>query len=270
MLGVPASRRRRGRQRRRRAGAGAGEPFKIADNSFLVEEAFNQERGHLPEHLRRARGRAATGRRPSRRNGRSSRRRTSSRTRVAVSRWRTTFGFGDMLLNYRYQALEEGPGRPAFSPRVSLDPADRERRNGLGDGSRPAGQPAVQQAARRRLLALERRASPGCRAPRRGPAGDDDRADLLSPFLAGSAIYALRPMFHLMLENVLLFERSFDGIGTVARTRSTRCRRAFAAAGTSATRRSSPARRSRSRGRRRARTPACFCYFSYELPFQKK
>ena len=40
-----------------------------------------------------------------------------------------------------------------------------------------------------------------------------DRADLLSPSLAGSAIYALRPMFHLMLENVLLFERSFDGIG---------------------------------------------------------
>ena len=28
--------------------------------------------------------------------------------------------FGDVYLNYRYQALEEGPGRPAFSPRLSL------------------------------------------------------------------------------------------------------------------------------------------------------
>ena len=29
-------------------------------------------------------------------------------------------GAGDVLLNYRYQLLEEGPGRPAMSPRVSL------------------------------------------------------------------------------------------------------------------------------------------------------
>ena len=27
-------------------------PFEIVDNSFLVEEAYNQERGDLPEHLR--------------------------------------------------------------------------------------------------------------------------------------------------------------------------------------------------------------------------
>ena len=35
-------------------------------------------------------------------------------------------GFGDVYLNYRYQALEEGPGRPAFSPRVSADHAVRD------------------------------------------------------------------------------------------------------------------------------------------------
>ena len=29
-------------------------------------------------------------------------------------------GVGDTLVNYRYQLLEEGPGRPAMSPRVSL------------------------------------------------------------------------------------------------------------------------------------------------------
>ena len=41
------------------------------------------------------------------------------------------------------------------------------------------------------------------------------RRHLMSPFLAGSAIYRLRPMFHLMLESVLLIRRdqSFDGIG---------------------------------------------------------
>jgi hypothetical protein len=36
----------------------------------------------------------------------------------------------------------------------------------------------------------------------------------MSPFLSGSAIYRLKPMFHLMLENVVLFEESFDGTET--------------------------------------------------------
>lgn len=41
---------------------------------------------------------------------------------------------------------------------------------------------------------------------------NDARADIWSPFLAGSAIYRLREMFHLMLESVLLSEQSFDGL----------------------------------------------------------
>ena len=32
----------------------------------------------------------------------------------------TSAHFGGVLLNYRYQVLSEGPGRPAFSPRFSL------------------------------------------------------------------------------------------------------------------------------------------------------
>ena len=59
----------------------AAEPFKIMDNSFLVEEAFNQPDGCLPEHRRRGARCRANGARHSRRNGRSGRRPTSSRTR---------------------------------------------------------------------------------------------------------------------------------------------------------------------------------------------
>ena len=67
-------------------------------------------------------------------------------------------GVGDTLLNYRYQALTEGPGRPAFSPRVSLvlPTGDVPSPPRLGI-SGPADQPAVQQADRRLVLALERR-----------------------------------------------------------------------------------------------------------------
>jgi len=45
-----------------------------------------------------------------------------------------------------------------------------------------------------------------------------EHTSLVSPFLAGSAIYALRPMFHLMLENVLSFDEILGGAG---RSRST-------------------------------------------------
>ena len=45
-------------------------------------------------------------------------------------------GVGDTLLNYRYQALMEGPGRPAFSPRASLVlPIGQRQATASGNGS---------------------------------------------------------------------------------------------------------------------------------------
>ena len=66
----------------------AAEPFKITDNSFLVEEAFNQEPGIFQNIFGAVAHGRRLGARPSRRNGRSSRRRTSSRTRCACARRR--------------------------------------------------------------------------------------------------------------------------------------------------------------------------------------
>ena len=103
---------------RRRRPARKDEPFQITDNSFLVEEAFNQEPDDLPEHLRRSReerrlagdlhaGVAGAGMRHQLSYTLVGRRRSDRASASATS------------LNYRYQALEEGPGRPAFSPRLS-------------------------------------------------------------------------------------------------------------------------------------------------------
>ena len=118
-------------------------------------------------------------------------------------------------MNYRYQVLNEGPGRPAFSPRVSLVVPTGSVRNSLGNGSYGL---QMNLPFSKRHGKVYWHWNGGFtwlpRAEVEGPASIvlTDRADLLSPSLAGSAIYALRPMFHLMLENVLLFERSFDGI----------------------------------------------------------
>ena len=43
-------------------------------------------------------------------------------------------GVGDILINYRYQALEEGERGPAFAPRFSLILPTGNRRNGTGNG----------------------------------------------------------------------------------------------------------------------------------------
>ena len=108
----------------------------IEDNSFLIEEAYNQEPG-VVQHIFNA----------------------VYTTSGAQHGWLFNFtqewpvfsqdhqfsytipsghlieepdriyGIGDMLLNYRYQALEEGEFKPAFAPRFSLILADRQPRS---------------------------------------------------------------------------------------------------------------------------------------------
>lgn len=184
----------------------SAEPFAITDNSFLVEEAFNQEAGVFQN---------------------------ISNAVFVNSNWVFGFtqewpihtqthqfsytvsaldngdggGIGDTLLNYRYQAMTEGPGRPAFSPRVSL---------GLptGDAFRLLGSGSI--GLQVNLPFSKQRGDwywhwnggftwlPRAEVISTSPA-NDRRVDLFSPSLAGSAIYRLRPMFNLMLEGVMLF-----------------------------------------------------------------
>jgi hypothetical protein len=109
--------------------------WEITDNSFLVEEAFNQERGVVQNIL--------------------------TWTRARDGAWNATFtqewpvpamthqlsytlvytsngeahGIGDALVNYRYQLREETAGGPAISPRLSVIlPTGRES-EGLGNGT---------------------------------------------------------------------------------------------------------------------------------------
>lgn len=107
----------------------------IADNSFLLEEAYNQECG-VVQHI-------------------------SSFARFAKDDWLYSFtqewpvpaqqhqfsvtiplqsandatGFGDVALNYRYQALEGSSGRMAFAPRLSMLVPTGSSSCGLGSGA---------------------------------------------------------------------------------------------------------------------------------------
>ena len=100
--------------------ASSPRPFDIVDNSFLVEEAFNQEAGvfqNIVTATRSADGRvdfSFTQEWPV--GGQTHQFSYTIPFAVATG----VHGVGDVLLNYRLQVLGEHGRRPAFAPRVSL------------------------------------------------------------------------------------------------------------------------------------------------------
>jgi len=184
-------------------------PFKIADNSFLVEEAFNQERGIFQNIFGAVRSGGQWASSFTQEWPAPSMTHQLSYT-LSFADGGSGFGAGDTLINYRYQALEEGPGRPAFSPRASLVLPTGSVSEARGNGSYGL---QVNLPVSKRRGAIYWHGNAGFTwLPRAEATGSSERANLLSPFVAGSTIYALRPMFHLMLEQVLVFDQSYDGV----------------------------------------------------------
>jgi hypothetical protein len=113
-------------------------PPVIQDNSFLIEEAYNQERGIIQEIQTFTRGRGGDWTYtltqewpvPDQKN------QLSFTLPVAGVHLDDTVarGVGDLLLNYRYQLVGDGKAAVACAPRLSLVvPTGNEKRN-LGIG----------------------------------------------------------------------------------------------------------------------------------------
>lgn len=113
----------------------APSPFKITDNSFLIEEAFNQDSGVFQNIF--------GFRRSSRRAWNASFTQEWPLTGVRQQfSYTVSFlgdglnsGIGDALIHYRIQILTEAAGRPAFSPRISVILPTGNKQRGLGNGS---------------------------------------------------------------------------------------------------------------------------------------
>lgn len=187
--------------------ARAVQPFQILDNSFLVEEAFNQERG-IFQNIAGVTRQSGDWQLTFTQEWPAPAQRHQLSYTVAAESIASGVGVGDVYLNYRFQALEEGPGRPAFSPRLSaILPAGR-RDAGGGEGGLQVNLPFSKQHGD-----VYFHWNGGFTWLPRG-----ERTDLLSPSLAGSAIYRLRPMLNLMLESVLAFDAGDAPAGRVERT----------------------------------------------------
>ncbi len=184
-------------------------PFDIVDNSFLVEEAFNQEPKIFQNIFGWTRQQGAwlftfTEEWPV-----PGVRHQLSYT-IPIAGMDGVHGVGDVLLNYRLQVLEEGPGRPAFAPRVSVQLPTGTSDLGGGSSGLQVNLPFSKQHDDFYF---------------HWNAGftwlpSDRRPDLFSPSLAASAIYRLEDMFNLMLESVLSYVDGEVSPGVTKRVQS--------------------------------------------------
>jgi len=197
----------------------------ISDNSFLIEEAYNQEPG-VVQHIF-----TALYNNDSRRRGWGfgftqewpvfSKDHQFSYTVPSyhiVDGADRVYGVGDILLNYRYQALEEGVVLPAFSPRFSLILPTGSRRTGTGNNvvgyqwNLPFSKKLASRFAMHANLGLTY--LPRVRALLDSGTGQlSPRRSLVSYNLGASGIYALWPRLHLMLEWVGNFEEGINDAG---------------------------------------------------------
>jgi len=160
----------------------APSPFGIVDNSFLVEESFNQDAGVFQNIFMFTRDRdgvwagSFTQEWPVR-----SERHQLSFT-VPFQAGAADAGLGNVVLNYRFQLSDETDARPACSPRFSLIAPSSSGTSGWGWQTNV---PVSKRAGR-----VYFHANAGL-----------TRADAASsPFIAGSGIFAVRPMLNLMFE----------------------------------------------------------------------
>jgi hypothetical protein len=171
--------------------ADASRKWEILDNSFLVEESFNQEAGVVQNIFTWTRGRDGAWEGSFTQEWPAPGMAHQLSYTLPFSGTGRASGIGDVLLNYRYQLREESAGGPAISPRLSVIlPTGREA-DDLGSGT--AGLqilvPASKQFGDFYVHAN---------------AGYTWLPDVQhTTHVAGSGIWRVAPMFNLMLEGVV-------------------------------------------------------------------
>ena len=191
----------------------------IADNSFLLEEAYNQEEG-VVQHIN-------TFARPFGSDGWSytftqewpvpGQTHQLSVT-VPVQTVGDSTGFGDVALNYRFQAKDGSRGAVAFSPRASVLVPTGSSAKGLGAGG------AGVQVNLPLSAALGSRLVGHSNLGGTWIAGADDidgnEADVVGWHAGQSVIWLVRPAFNVMLELAFNRTRAVTGPGRTERSDS--------------------------------------------------
>jgi hypothetical protein len=204
----------------------------IEDNSFLIEEAYNQDAG-VVQHIFTAQWGENRDEHPHEHGWNLNFTQEwpifSERHQFSYSLPFTFIrsggahqdGIGDIFLNYRLQVLEESQRLPAFAPRFSLIVPTGSRDKGTGNGvvgyqwNLPFSKILAPRLAMHVNLGLTY--LPGVRVPIEPEFPSfqslSKSHSLLSYNLGASAIVALFPRFHLMLEWIGIFEEGLNDQG---------------------------------------------------------
>lgn len=174
----------------------------IADNSFFLEEAYNQEAG-VVQHIS---GFART----SGQNGwayaftqewpfRSQRHQVSYTVAVLQAGSPSSLGLGDLMLNYRLQAVHDEEKGVAFSPRlsVSLPTGDETKGFGLGGTGIQVNFPLSKTLG----SAVVSHTNAGGTWYAKAPGAGDASTSLRAANLGQSVIWLVTPRFNVMLES---------------------------------------------------------------------
>ncbi len=218
--------------------------FEITDNSFLVEEAFNQERGVFQNIASWTRGREGGWDANFTQEWPAPGMTHQFSYTVPFAGVGGSRGLGDVLINYRYQLTEEQNGYPAISPRLSMIVPTGRERDGLGTGvvGLQVNGPISKQFGDIYLHAN---------------AGWTWLPDVSRvTHVAGSAIWRVTPMFNLMMEAVAELDASTTLSPGFRRAWNVGDRQLVVGAAVPLTRAGG------------GTTAALLTYFSYELPFR--
>jgi hypothetical protein len=188
-------------------------PSPISDNSFLIEEAYNQEPGvvqHISTFTRPDGGGAwaysFTQEWPFRGNTHQ-----LSYTVPVLSQSGAGTGLGDIILNYRYQLMARGDDGLHLAPRLSLVIPTGDERRGRGAGGLGLQTNVPLSLRPRPWLALHANAGLTWTPDARNAL--EQRASTLSGNLGGSAIWLLRQDLNLMVELLWLTTEGVAGPG---------------------------------------------------------
>lgn len=209
-----------------RAGAArideSADPPGIQDNSFLVEEAYNQEEGvvqHIQTFERLRRGAwsyAFTQEWPVPKETHQLSFTIPLQRVGTVGSWHT--GPGDAALNYRYQLVGDGAARVAIAPRATVLLSTGDERRGLGSGGTGVQVSVpVSTVLSRRLVAHWNAGVTYVRTARNERGAE---AATRAWNLGESFVFLARPDANFLVETVWTSSEAVSGPGRIARQRS--------------------------------------------------
>src|SRR5574338_12246 len=176
------------------ARADPSRPFEIQDNSFLVEEAFNQEQRIYQNIFGFIRSRGEWQLAFTQEWPLGGQTHQASYT-IPFGGYGVANGLGDAMLNYRYQVSTETASRPAFAPRISLILPTGGPKRGYDTLGYQVNLPLSKQ-----FRDWYVHVNGGFTTYAGVPTASGNDVNLFTTQASASGIWRMRPMVHLMLE----------------------------------------------------------------------